>query len=151
MLALEQLERQGFAAYLPRRWRTIRHARRVREVKTPLFPGYLFVRLTKASPRWRSINGTRGVIRIVTSAGVPLPLPAGIVEGLFELADENGLIDLNCRYALGDKVKLQVGPFADFIAVVERDDGEGAVRVLLELMQRTVRVDLDRRDLEASL
>src|SRR6202012_3630755 len=37
-----QLHRQGFRTYLPQYVRTIRHARRLRTVLAPLFPGYIF-------------------------------------------------------------------------------------------------------------
>ena len=59
--AVRHLVNQGFAAYLPRYRRRVRHARRNEIVLRPLFPGYLFVELDPARCRWRSINGTVGV------------------------------------------------------------------------------------------
>src|SRR5688572_18745613 len=68
-----QLEAQGFAVFLPQITRTVRHARQLRTVRTPLFPSYAFVRLDVERDRWRSINGTYGVARLVIADGRPVP------------------------------------------------------------------------------
>src|SRR5258706_16252721 len=63
-LASSQLRNQGFRTFLPRRLTTRRHARKFDTVMRPLFPGYLFVQLDLSRDRWRSINGTLGVVRL---------------------------------------------------------------------------------------
>ena len=55
------LHRLGFRSFLPRLRRTIRHARKVRDTMSPLFPGYIFIVIDLSIQRWRSINGTFGV------------------------------------------------------------------------------------------
>ena len=57
------LLRQGYRAWLPQMERSRRHARRIETVRTPLFPGYLFVELDIAREAWCAINGTFGVRR----------------------------------------------------------------------------------------
>ncbi|WP_423416403.1 transcription termination/antitermination NusG family protein [Hyphomicrobium sp. B1] len=47
------LRNQGYEVYVPVLRKQIRHARQVREVLRPLFPGYLFARLTHSTMRWR--------------------------------------------------------------------------------------------------
>ena len=49
VLAAEQLERQGFRAFLPKQLKTVRHARKVRVALGAYFPGYLFVELDLAA------------------------------------------------------------------------------------------------------
>ncbi len=78
--------------FTPRRWRTVRHARRVRDVAAPLFPGYLFVSLDPGAVRWRSINGTVGVRYLIAAGDKPLPLPEGFVEALVKVADASGVV-----------------------------------------------------------
>ena len=54
----------------------------------PIFPRYLFVVLDLDRDRWRSVNGTFGVARLVMMAGDrPQPAPHGVVEALVALAD----------------------------------------------------------------
>src|ERR1700684_1024886 len=56
-LARLHLGAQAFRSFLPRFHKTVRHARSLREVIAPVFPGYIFVVLNPERNRWRSING----------------------------------------------------------------------------------------------
>ena len=38
------LDRQGFETFMPLRRKTVRHARQMRDVLRPVFPGYLFIK-----------------------------------------------------------------------------------------------------------
>src|SRR5881394_1363063 len=68
---------QGFRTFLPKMEKTIRHARQLRTVRAPLFPGYLFVVLDLGRDRWLSIRSTIGVAQLFTSKdGHPVPVPA---------------------------------------------------------------------------
>jgi transcriptional antiterminator RfaH len=60
------LTRQGFDIYLPRYLKKGRHARRVETVAAPLYPGYVFVAIDCGVQRWRSIQSTIGVSRLVS-------------------------------------------------------------------------------------
>ena len=89
--AVAHLLRQGFDIYLPRYAKKRRHARRVETVAAPLFPGYLFIHFDLATTPWRSVDGTRGVIRIVRNGDQPAALPEGIIENLRQHEDDSGL------------------------------------------------------------
>jgi transcriptional antiterminator RfaH len=138
--AVDNLERQAFNTFCPRTRRTVRHARKLMPVLAPLFPNYLFVRLDMRRDRWRSVNGTRGVVRIITQGEVPLAVPRGVVEALQARMGGDGAIDLSGSLKVGDVVRICDGPFAEFIGTLEQLDGAGRVRVLLNLMGRAVSV-----------
>jgi len=146
----QQLKAQGFASFLPRISKTVRHARKLRTVRAPFFPGYLFVGLDLGRDRWRSVNGTFGVARLVMAGDRPVPVPTGIVEALRELVDEAGLIRLDGGLKLGQKIEVVAGPFAQALGELERLDGAGRVRVLLDIMGGKVPVLLDRAQLRAA-
>ncbi|MBP6689806.1 MAG: hypothetical protein KA153_07430, partial [Hyphomonadaceae bacterium] len=74
-LASLHLARQGYRPFVPSSWRSIRHARKIRTVRAAYFPGYLFVPLDLERDRWRPIDGTVGVLRIVKASGRPQPAP----------------------------------------------------------------------------
>src|SRR4051794_22966009 len=63
--AAQQLANQGFRAFVPRYWKNRRHARKLETISAPLFPRYIFIVLNPARERWRSINGTLGVDRLL--------------------------------------------------------------------------------------
>jgi transcription elongation factor/antiterminator RfaH len=135
---------QGFRTYLPQVQKTIRHARRLKTVRAPLFPGYLFVVLDLERDRWLSVRSTVGVSRLFTTRdGRPVPVPVGIVESLIDQSD-GSVTRLDAGLVKGQQVRVLSGPFADFVGTLERLDGAGRVQVLLELMGTAVPVSLHR-------
>lgn len=140
--ARAHLENQDFRTFLPLCLRSRRHARRIDTVKVPLFPGYLFVRLDLSRDRWRSVNGTVGVVSLVMFAGAPQPVPAGIVERLAALTDARGIVCFDAELRRGQSVRLTTGPFAELLGVLERLDDAGRARVLLTIMGGRVAVSL---------
>ena len=141
-LAAAQLRRQGFAVFLPGRRFTRRHARKFDTVLRPLFPGYLFVHLDLDRDRWRSVNGTLGVVRLVGPSDAPWPAPSGAIEEIRKACDERGVVCAREELAPGDSIRVTRGPFADLLGQLERLDGAGRVAVLLELMGRRTTVAL---------
>jgi transcription elongation factor/antiterminator RfaH len=145
-----ELLRQGFPVFLPRATKTVRHARKLRTVKCPVFPSYMFVVLDIDRDRWRSVNGTSGVASLIMQGETPQPVPAGVVENLLHLTDEDGIVCFNCDLRQGQPVRVVAGPFANAIGTLERLDANGRVRVLLDLMNSKVPTYLDRSALEAT-
>jgi len=134
---------QAFRAYLPQFYKTIRHARQLRTVLSPIFPRYLFVILDLERDRWLSVRSTIGVAHLFMQDGRPAPVPIGIVESLIERSAD-GAIRLDFGLIRGQKVRVLSGPFADFVGTLERLDGAGRTRVLLQVMGAVVPVTLDR-------
>ena len=141
--AVEHLERQGFVAFLPKHPKTVRHARRLSVRLAAYFPGYLFVQLDLARQRWRSINGTLGVAYLVGPGERPAPVPKGVVEALIEAADASGILQGPPLQA-GQTVRIIAGAFADKLAIIERLDDAGRVRVLLDIVSGRVPVTIER-------
>lgn len=138
--ALFHLRLQGFRTFCPFTRKTIRHARKVESRLAPLFPNYLFLNLAIEQERWRSVNGTFGVARIIMQDEHPEPVPVGIVEALLSRTDSEGVVDFTPQFVVGQDVKLTEGPFTDFVGRLEALDEQGRVRVLLDLMGRGVAV-----------
>lgn len=145
-----QLLRQGFPVFLPRATKTVRHARKLRTVKSPVFPSYMFVVLDIDRDRWRSVNGTSGVASLIMQGETPQPVPGGVVENLLRLTDEDGIVRFDCNLRQGQPVRVVAGPFANAIGTLERLDANGRVRVLLDIMKGQVPTYLDRSTLEAA-
>jgi transcriptional antiterminator RfaH len=144
--AQTQLENQQFRAFLPKRQKTVRHARKLRTIIAPFFPRYMFVVLDLNRDRWRSVMGTFGVSSMVMSGELPCPVPSGIVESMLALADEEGLLHLQPDLKIGASVRLAAGPFAEQLGVLDRMDDSGRIRVLLNMLGRQVRVSIKRAD-----
>jgi transcription antitermination factor NusG len=151
MFAASQLAAQDFHTFLPYLMKTVRHARRVRQIKAAVFPGYLFVSLNVRRDRWRSINGTRGVVRVISAPNDgPQPLPVGVIETLADYVDENGVCRLDRDLTVGQAVRVIAGPLAEAIGTLARRDDKGRVKVLLNMLGGQVYVSLNRSALEAA-
>ncbi|PWB84032.1 MAG: transcription antiterminator NusG [Methylocystaceae bacterium] len=146
---LLQLQAQRFRAFLPRMTRTVRHARKLRNAPAAVFPGYLFVTLDLQRERWRSINGTYGAAGLIMGAELPLPVPRGVVETLLDYVDESGMCRFDRDLVEGQSVRVMAGPFANAIGRLVRLDGNGRVRVLLDIMGGEVPANLARSALQA--
>jgi transcriptional antiterminator RfaH len=145
------LERQGFETYLPRYLKKRRHARRTEAVAAPLFPRYLFVSIDMMTQRWLSIGSTIGVSRLVCDGDRPAAVPMSVFDALKRREDANGLIHLDQkpRFLPGDKVCVLDGAFQDCLGLYEGMSSNERVTILLDLLGRKVRVNLDSEILVA--
>lgn len=146
-IAADNLRRQRYNVFLPVLSKTVRHARVVRSVHEAYFPGYLFVQLDISSQRWRPIESSVGVLRLIKAGTKPTAAPIGLVESLIDRSGPDGLLRLDPEYLQpGQVVRITHGPFADSLAIVDRASGEERVRVLLTLLGQATAVSLARHD-----
>ena len=147
-LAEENLQRQGFATFLPRIKGSKRRRGRWLEVIEPLFPGYLFTRLDLLLQDTSPIRSTRGVLGLVRFGGDPAPVPIGLVEQLMTAtADEVGVVRQEQLFQPGDRVEILTGPFAGLPASILAETGKERVELLLELLGRANKVVISRHQL----
>lgn len=142
------LAAQGYTIFCPSSRKTVRHARKSTNKLAPLFPGYLFVSLDLSRDRWRSINGTRGVIRLLTQGEVPQAVPSGIVETLQARTDSQGALALPPTLNVGQRVCIMEGPLANLVGTLQRLNGADRVQVLLDLLGRSVPASIQVRALD---
>jgi len=153
-IALQHLERQGFESFCPVQMRARRIGRHTATRLHPFFPGYLFVRLDVERQRWRSVNGTTGVLRLIgcseSGRARPAPLPEGLVERLKALSSANGELLFRDELNPGDKVRVVRGPFERLCGVLERAGDHERVTILLDILSTEVRVRISRSMLIAA-
>ncbi len=149
--ALGHLNRQGFEAYLPRCHKILRHARRQSTVLRPLFPRYLFVGLDLGVDRWRSVNGTVGVSRLVCHGERPTPLPRGLVEALRDSEVEEGAVPLSqlALFDPGDRLRVLDGAFKGQAGIYHGMTEAERVVLLFDMIGRQVEVALPIHAVEA--
>ena len=143
-IAERNLARQGIESFCPWQIETARRNQHLHNIRQPLFPGYIFVRVDPRAGLWRKLRNTRGLTRLVqTDPRAPTPLPDALIEGLRQRCDADGQLAALPDLAPGDCVRVISGPFAEFVARIERITPDARIRVLFDLMQRKVAVELD--------
>jgi transcriptional antiterminator RfaH len=143
--AAQNLLRQGYEIYLPRYLKRRCHARKVEFVARPLFPRYIFVAIDMATQRWRSIQSTFGVSRLITNGDDPAVVPESVIHALKAREDEKGFVRIDCKpaFAPGDKVRVLAGAFMDSAGLFSGLADHDRVSILLDMLGRKVRVFLD--------
>lgn len=151
-MAERHLANQDFRPFLPSIRRTRRSGSRFESVLEPMFPGYIFVSVDIEAQRWRSVNGTLGVTRLLTDGDRPLPVRGGFVDALRARADHQGIIGDAPTAALrpGDIVRFRGGPFADMVGRIASLPTAERVNVLLQVLGREVIVCADAALLSAT-
>lgn len=143
IVAEQHLGRQGFHTWTPHQIRTVSHARRRYDKRVPFFPGYMFVSLDVDRHRWRQVNSTLGVRSLVMVGERPLACPAGLVENLQSLADENGMFNAAASMKPGDAVRVVAGPFAELAGTLISIDSADRAKILLQMMRSDIAVTLN--------
>jgi transcriptional antiterminator RfaH len=142
-LALKNLARQHYDAYLPRVLQTVRCAGRRHERVRPLFPRYLFLRLNEGQQALGPVASTVGVAGIVRFGSRYTVVPDRVICDLRARSDPaTGLHRLGSETKLkpGTAVRIWLGPFDGLEGVFEREAGADRVVVLLKLLGQTAPV-----------
>src|SRR5207302_1076202 len=110
------------------------------EVDLPLFPGYVFIKMPITSRV--TVLQQPGVVRLVGSKGKAIPLPDEEIEQLrswlaFCKAEPYPFM------LPGQKVRIKSGPMAGFEGKIIRRKGKLRLVVGLELIQRSIVLELD--------
>ena len=139
-----ELEARGVEHFLPlyssmRRWKD----RRVR-LELPLFPGYVFVR-TDLCDRLRVVQ-IPSLVRLVGFSGQPTALPDAEMEIMRSGFSRSLLAEPHPFLTAGRRVQIVGGPFAGLEGVLKRKQSNLRVVVSLDLIQRSVAVDVDAAD-----
>lgn len=146
------LRRQGFEAFTPKYLKRRSHARKIEMVGAPLFPRYLFVKMSIITANWRAIKSTLGVSNLVCFGENPASVPDGLIETLMTSEDELGYIDLAGRrekFKKGQGVEIVDGPMMDMTAVFDCMNDKDRVVVLLDILGRQVRACVPLKDIRS--
>ena len=97
--------------------------------------------------RWRAVNSTYGITRIVSLGKKPTTVPLDPVCQLMLRYDQEGQPLPLKLLKLGDEVTMTKGPFADVIATIESVAPDRRVWVLMDIMGGQTRVAVDASQL----
>jgi transcription antitermination factor NusG len=143
---VQQIEQHRISCFLPlyrsvRRWKDRR-----KELELALFPGYVFVRIA-LQDRLRVLQ-LASVVRFVSFNGHPLPLPQGEMDALMTGLRSGVRAEPHPYLTVGRRVSVKHGPLAGSQGILVRRKDKFRVVLSLELIMRSVAVEVDEADVE---
>ena len=108
----------------------------------------MFVKFDRAESVWHKINSTYGVSRLITFNSILKSIPTIFVDHLMKRYDLSGKLIPIQKLKKGDQVTVLKGPFANFIATVEKYEDDQRIWVLMDLMGRKTKIHTSSNDLQ---
>jgi transcriptional antiterminator RfaH len=100
----------------------------------------MFITFDRAEFKWRSINNTYGVTRLITFNSTLKSIPTTFINNLKMRYDLAGKLLPVKKLKKGDQVKISNGPFTNFVATIETYETEQRIWILMELMGRKTKI-----------
>ncbi len=143
----DQLVQKHIDAFLPTIGKWSRWKDRRKKIDWPLFPGYCFARFDTASRL--SVLTCDGVVQIVSTDGVPSPIPAGEIEGIQQLVLSELACDPCPLIKEGEMVKVVSGPLRGVAGRLLRKGAHARLVLSVNLIGQAVSVEIDAADVRA--
>jgi transcription antitermination factor NusG len=142
----EVLGERNIETFLPL-YRAVRQWKKSSPVmlELPLFPCYVFVRITRAARG--AVLALPGVVSIVGSPKEPWPLPQLEVEAL-RLGAQLGKAEPHPYLKVGERVRIKAGLMVGVEGILVRKKNEFRFVLTLEAIMRSVAVEVDASELE---
>jgi transcription antitermination factor NusG len=142
-----QLQARGIEEFLPV-YRTRRQwSDRTRESELPLFPGYIFCRFD--FNRRLPILITPGVQMIVGVGKLPAPISDIEIDNLRRVVASGAAAHPHDQYlTIGERVRIREGSLAGVEGILVDVKNSWRIVLSVELLQRSVSVELDRAAIE---
>ena len=142
---VKHLDLRSVECFLPRGQSTRRWKDRRVQVQPPLFPGYVFVHI--ALPERLHVLQIPGVVRLVGFSGTPTALPDEQIEALKRTLTAGRFAEPHPYLAAGRHVEVSSGPFMGLKGILLRRKGKFRFVISIELIRRSVAIDIDGGDL----
>ena len=140
-IARDHLTRQGYRVLLPEISLKKRRQNRWVPLVEPLFPGYLYVQLAFGQDDAAPIRSTGGCRYLVYFGEHHPTVPAMVLQALAgQAASVTGGGPL---FTAGETVRMESGPFAGLTAVFDMPKGDDRAQVLIEMLGKVLRVEVD--------
>jgi transcription antitermination factor NusG len=136
------LQYKGYDQFVPLRKQEPQTSEEHKE--KPLFPGYVFCRLTSEA------NGlvvtTPGVIRILSYGGTPVALSAEEVKSLYRITDAGVPAESSEIARVGVPVQIESGPLSGLVGLLVEIKKKQKLLISIELLRRSVVVEVNNWD-----
>jgi transcription antitermination factor NusG len=124
-----------------RRWKDRR-----KELELALFPSYVFVRIEQKN--WLEVLKVPSVVNLVSCSGQPVPIPDDEINVLQRGLGSNIHVEPHPYLTAGRRARVKNGPLTGAEGIVVRRKNNVRLVLSVELLMRSLAVELDEVDLE---
>lgn len=147
-VAADQLQKQGIETFLPLLTHTRRWSDRQKQVESPLFAGYAFVRFEPVSVERLRILKTHGVVGFVGPHWEQTPVPEAQIRSIQTLLG-NGILPTDHTYLkVGQRVRVRGGALDGVEGVLSSQGGDRSLVITVEPIARSLSIRLEGYDVE---
>jgi transcription antitermination factor NusG len=147
---VSRLQERGFTAFLP----LVRESRawsdRTKIVDLPLFPGYVFVRTRPTNENKVRALRVDGVVQFIGARGEATAIPDEQIASVRALLTHQLKYTLHPFLKLGQRVRVRGGALRGLEGVLIARDGERALVVSIDAIERSLAIRLEGYDVEAA-
>ncbi len=149
MQVYKRLTLKGVKAFLPsvekqRKWKD-----RKKMVAFPLFPGYLFVYITRESHSLLSVLKVKGVVRMLcTLPGEPDPIPEEQINSLQRLVENKEALDPYPYLNEGQNIQITKGPLSGIEGILVKKLDKHVLVLSVDVLRQGVAVTINASDVE---
>jgi len=148
-VAASMLEALNIQTFLPMKSEVRQWSDRKQMIKTPLFSGYLFVRMNLAENHGRlQVLKTPGIVGFVGNAAGPLPIPNHQIDNIRMVLDSEVEYTVGPLFKEGDKVRVVRGSLSGMEGTLTRTNSETRLVLCVDLVKRSLSIDVSRHDVE---
>ena len=145
----DRLKLKGIEAFLPtveklRKWKD-----RKKLVTFPLFPGYLFVRITDEARNMLEVLRIKGVVNMIcTLPGEPSSIPDEQITMLKKLVENSKDLDPYPYLTEGQNVRIIKGPMAGIEGILIEKLDKHFLVLSVDVLQQGVALTINAADVE---
>jgi transcription antitermination factor NusG len=143
------LEALSIQTFLPLRSEVRQWSDRKQVIKTPLFSGYLFVRMNLAGDNSRlQVLKTPGIVGFVGNTAGPLPIPNQQIENIRTVLNSGLQYTIGPLFREGDRIRVVRGSLSGIQGTLIRTNAETRLVLSVDLVKRSVSIEVSRNDVE---
>ena len=148
-VAASMLEALSIPTFLPLRAEVRQWSDRKQKIMTPLFSGYLFVRMNLAEDSSRlQVLKTPGIVGFVGNNTGPLAIPSQQIESIRMVLSSGLDYTVGPLLKEGDRIRVIRGSLSGMEGTLVRTNSETRLVLSVDLVKRSLSIEVSRYDVE---